>query len=107
MPDKSSTFCTKAWMQEIFFLECWCPMKAEISFKTCMAPPPGRDLCDIICRMIEDEKNWGSEQQEKTFKRMAIHLRRHLPPSDWMLGLLSKMSPDHEVFQKGYQPPKR
>ena len=32
---------------------------------TCMNPPPGRDVCDMICRMIEDKKDWESEQLEK------------------------------------------
>ena len=27
MPDNKSSFCTKAWLQEVFFLECWCPKK--------------------------------------------------------------------------------
>ena len=65
MPDSKSSFCTKGWLQEVFFLECWCPKKEEISFKTCMNPPPGREVCDIICRMVEDKEDWETEQLQK------------------------------------------
>ena len=64
-------------------------------------------MCNMICRMIEDKEDWGSDQQQKQFRRLSVHMRRHLPPRDWMLGLLSKMHPDNEIFKKGYHPPKK
>ena len=32
MPDIKCSFCTKAWLEEGFYEDCWCPKKAEISF---------------------------------------------------------------------------
>ena len=32
MPDNKSSFCTKSWLEEVFFEDCWCPKKKEISF---------------------------------------------------------------------------
>ena len=103
MPDNKSSFCTKSWLEEVFFEDCWCPKKKEISFQTCLHPPPGREVCDIICRMIEDKNNWDNVQQKKQFQRLAVHMRRHLPPREWMLGILSHLQPNNDIFVKGYR----
>ena len=58
MPDCKTQFCTKAWMEEVFDLSCWCPKKVDIAFRTCLNPPTGREVCDMICRMIEDKEDW-------------------------------------------------
>ena len=65
-------------------------------------------MCDIICRMIEDKKNWDNVEQKKKFQRLAVHMRRHLPPREWMLGILSHIQPNNVIFVKGYRylPPK-
>ena len=61
MPDCKTQFCTKAWMEEVFDLSCWSPKKADIAFRTCLNPPTGREVCDMICRMIEDKEDWQGD----------------------------------------------
>ena len=103
MPDRKSSFCTKAWREEVFFEQCWCPRKAESSFQICLNPPPGRVVCDMICRMIEDKKGWETVQLKKQFLRLAVHMCRNLPPREWMLGILSHLQADNLIFAKGYR----
>jgi len=53
--------------------------------------------------MIEDKNNWDNVEQKKQFQRLAVHMRRHLPPREWMLGVLSHLQPNNMIFVKGYR----
>ena len=55
--------------------------------------------------MIETHSNYNSLEEEKAFKRLAVHMKRHTPDKSWMLQLLAVMDQTHEVFQKNYRPP--
>ena len=48
--------------------------------------------------MIETHSNYNSDEEEKAFKRLAVHMRRHTPDKSWMLQLLAVMDQNHEVF---------
>ena len=63
-----------------------------------MNPPTNSHLIEIISNMIETHSNYNSLEEEKAFKRLAVHMKRHTPDKSWMLQLLAVMDETHEVF---------
>ena len=55
--------------------------------------------------MIDSNNSYETAKQANQYKRLALHLRRSRPDKQWMLGLLSTLHTNHEVFRKGYRPP--
>ena len=90
---------------EVFRDVCFCPMLKDVKFLPCLHPPTAGQLVDIIATMIENNDSYETEDQAKQYKRLALHMRRSRPEKAWMLGLLSTLHPNHELFQKGYRPP--
>ena len=41
-----------------------------------------------------------------SFQLTRDHLVSHYADVDWLLKLIGLLSPDHEIFAKGYVPPK-
>jgi hypothetical protein len=90
---------------EIFQEVCYCPMMKDVKFLPCLHPPTADQMVEIIATMIDGNDSYESERQADQFKRLAVHIRRSRPDKQWMLGILSTLHPNHEIFQKGYRPP--
>ena len=73
-------------------------MLKGISFLPCAFPPSIQQLTDIIVTMIENDGTYESKEQETRWKRLAQFMRKNSPEKQWMLGLLAKISPNHEIF---------
>ena len=87
--------------------DCYCPQTEDVKVHNVLHQPTGEQLVSIIVTAIEDNGNYANAKEENAYRRLAKHMKRATPNTQWMLGLLSTMTSDHEVFKKGYRPPAR
>lgn len=76
-----------------------------MKFLPCSDPPSAEILRDEMVRIIEENGAYTNPEQEQQWKRLAKFMRKNIPERQWSLGMLAAVSPQHEVFQKGYKPP--
>lgn len=94
-------------MSEVRTGECYCPKLEEMNFKPCLNPPTTSYLVDGLVNMINNNNSYENEREAERFKRLSTFIARHPPEKSWLLGLLSTLVPDNEIFNKGWLPPKK
>ena len=94
----SSPFTTASMLKEIYLGDCYCPMTSDINVHNVLHPPTAEQLVNIIVTAIEENNNYANEKEAKAFRRLGRHMKRATPERLWLLGLLSTMKNDHEVF---------
>ena len=98
LPSEKSSFCTMRFMQEVRSKVCFCPRLGDMTFKACTNPPTNTALIDFIANMIETNDTYPNDGEANRYKRLAVHIKRNPPEKQWMLGLLSTLMPENEIF---------
>ena len=63
-----------------------------------MHPPSAEYLVDVIVLLIGDNEHYENQDQKNKYYRLSKHLQHHKPDKQWLLGLLSTMNVNHEIF---------
>jgi hypothetical protein len=93
LPKLKSSIMSLNYMHDVRQNKTWCLKYDNLNRQPCPNPPPKNIL-------------------EKEFLSLAVNNGLHTgmtdlktPDKDWLLEAISHLKPDHEIFQKGYQPP--
>jgi len=78
----------------------------DITFLPCADPPPCNFLRDELVQIIESG-DYDNQQQKDSYIRLAMYMRKNVPPEDYLLGMLSTVAPGHAIFQKNWTKPSR
>ena len=59
-----NTFVSLKMLKEVYTGKCHCPQYNEMKFLPCGDPPTAEILRDELVRIIEENQNYGSPDQE-------------------------------------------
>ena len=83
----------------------WLPRTHEIRLLNCADPPPKQVIANILCDKMMHFEHQG-EPFDTSFRRTALKIKQHPPNKEWMLGVLSTLDPQNELFTKAYVKPR-
>jgi hypothetical protein len=104
IPSKGSQLCTLKFLKAIYHDECHGVLTEDISFKYCAMPPDAETLIGILQDYVDTRDDWDSAVEVERLDCLLRYLR-HSPDKDFMIGLISHLVPDSEIFRKSYRPP--
>ena len=107
LPKISSSIVTMEFLHEVRAKAIYCPMLAEVRFKSCPNPPSIEVLCEMIQNGIRASLTHFDPQIAPRAARLADRLDKRRPDTAWLLAVLSLLNPENEVFKPGYIPPRR
>lgn len=110
MPQKNSKAATLSWMYEVFRGHAWCPKQSDIQVARQVAKMPRRDtllryFTDAVVNAVNTQQLRGDLKEP--ILRTVEHMKHHCPDPHWLLNVIGLIEPEHEIFAKGYQPPKK
>jgi hypothetical protein len=62
--NQKNTFVSMKMLKEMYVNKCHCPRYSEMKFLPCSDPPSAEILRDEMVRIIEENQNYGSPEQE-------------------------------------------
>ena len=106
MPDIRDGIVTVNWMKGILWKTHWCLISEEAGVpKVCAKPPCRKVLARIVANvMIAVAAN--DVYKSLGLKATAALVAKNPPCVPWMLAVMSTLSPEHDIFDRNYQPPK-
>ena len=76
----------------------------EFHNKVCIYPPSLEELVNIYESYING-RNWETPEEFSRYDRLLAYLKNYKSDKLWIIGLLSKLKPDDDIFRPDYQPP--
>ena len=98
---------TETMLKEMYLGTCHISKVSAITHLNCPKPPSAKYIRDELVTTIENYGGYDDEDQAIRWKRLAFHMRKNVPNRDFLIGMLATVSPNHEIFNKNYKPPKK
>lgn len=93
LPSRKSNVCTEDYLKNVLMGKTWCPKYEEVRIRPCPRRPPKKILYDKFEHLLTTKKLEGGFDPERQ------------PDSNWLVAVIATLSPDDEIFGKGYVPP--
>ena len=77
-----------------------------LTVKFCASPPKKKELAKILHGVMTSYRPIG-EPMDSGMRRTGKYIRKKPPQFNWMLLMLATLEPNHEIFAKNYQNPKK
>ena len=109
MPDTNCKFLTNEIMREMRSGECYCPKENTFTFASCVKKPKKEVLKSIVFGCIDNLVQTMSAREAAPYLRLKELLQspKRDVNKDYLVILIADLSKGkHEIFNKGYLPPK-
>jgi hypothetical protein len=97
MPKFTCQLVNKAYLHYVLRKKFWVPNQVDVRFRNCPKPPTSQVLVEKLLHQTE----------RRRLETGIVPAKRNFPNVEWMLLVLATLSPDDEIFTKGYMPPQR
>ena len=107
MPPMKDAINTVKFMRGVIDKKYWVLHSTESStLKVCADPPNRKVLAKIVFDVLRNYRSVG-EPLDSGMRRTAKWIKKTPPNAQWLLLILSTLTPNHELFSKGYIAPKK
>jgi len=106
-PKLKSAIMSFAFMDGVREGDYWLPLMDECKLRKIPSMPPMGDLADMLADEIAEHADQLDDQLKAAMQKTAERLRKFPADSEWMVGIMYTIKPDHPIFAKGYTVPKK
>ena len=94
LPKKTSSAVNEVMLYNVLQGNYWCPKYKDLKLQPCVKPPVKETLVQKIQTLCK-----------KNNLNIAWIDDKHLPNKEWMVSVISTLSPEDEIFKKDYVAP--
>ena len=95
LPSLKSGMVTEAYLLNVMEGTYFCPMLEQVRLRACPRPPQKDILVKKFLAIMRDKGYAHGLSQDK------------LPDKQWLISVISSITPEDEIFRKDYLPPPR